>query len=112
MAYPEARAEAYKPEAIRNSFAGAGLVSLNAEGVLWKLNISLRTTTLPSSRPGINQKLSKQCPTKVTNLGYLTLQPPTLLMSNMAKLLRTYPNGYNVDFATGNTEPDNSTERS
>lgn len=50
-AYPEARREAFKSENIQNSFAAAGLVRVNAEHVLSKLNISLRTPTPPDSRP-------------------------------------------------------------
>lgn len=40
-AYPQARAEAFIPETIQNNFAAAGLVPINAERVLSRLNISL-----------------------------------------------------------------------
>ena len=51
-AYPKARTEAFKPENIRNSFAAVGLSPVvDAERVLSKLNISLRTPTPPGSRP-------------------------------------------------------------
>jgi hypothetical protein len=50
--YQHARLEAFqKPSIIQNSFAASGLVPVNAERVLSKLNISLRTPTPPSSRP-------------------------------------------------------------
>lgn len=49
--YPRARTEAFQPEIIRNSFKATGLVPVDAERVLSKLNISLRTPTPPSSRP-------------------------------------------------------------
>lgn len=50
--YEHARLEAFqKPYTIQNSFAASGLVPVNAERVLSKLNISLRTPTPPSSRP-------------------------------------------------------------
>ena len=50
-AYPQARIETFKPETIRNSFAAAGLVPINADRVLSKLNILLHTPTPPGSRP-------------------------------------------------------------
>lgn len=49
--YPRARIEAFQPSIIQNSFAAAGLVPIDPERVLSKLNISLRTPTPPSSRP-------------------------------------------------------------
>jgi hypothetical protein len=49
--YPRAREEAFQPRIIRNSFAATGIVPVDAERVLPKLNISLRTPTPPSSRP-------------------------------------------------------------
>ena len=49
--YQRARLEAFqKPAIIQNSFAASGLVPVNAERVLSKLNISLRTPTPLSSR--------------------------------------------------------------
>ena len=49
-AYPIARAQSYKAETIKNSFAAAGLVPFNAEIVLQTLNIQLKTPTPPGSR--------------------------------------------------------------
>jgi hypothetical protein len=50
--YKRARLEAFhQPAIIQNSFAASGLVPIDAERVLSKLNISLRTPTPPSSRP-------------------------------------------------------------
>ncbi|EED14745.1 conserved hypothetical protein [Talaromyces stipitatus ATCC 10500] len=49
--YPRARIKAFQPSIIQNSFAATGLVPINPERVLLKLNISLRTPTPPSSRP-------------------------------------------------------------
>lgn len=48
--YILARQEAFKTDIIQSSFASAGLVPINAERVLSKLNISL-TPTPPASRP-------------------------------------------------------------
>jgi hypothetical protein len=51
MDYQHARLEAFqKPSTIQNSFAAAGSVPIDAERVLSKLNISLRTPTPPGSR--------------------------------------------------------------
>lgn len=50
--YQRARLEAFQqPSIIQNSFAASGLVPVDAERVLSKLNISLRTPTPPSSQP-------------------------------------------------------------
>jgi hypothetical protein len=50
--YQRARLEAFQqPAIIQNSFAASGLVPVNAERVLSKLNISLQTPIPPSSRP-------------------------------------------------------------
>jgi hypothetical protein len=49
--YPRARLEAFQPNIIQNSFAAAGIVPVNAERVLSKLTISLRTPSPPLSRP-------------------------------------------------------------
>jgi hypothetical protein len=49
-AYPTARAEAYKPVTIQNSFAAAGIWPYNPDRVLSQLDIQLRTPTPPSSR--------------------------------------------------------------
>jgi hypothetical protein len=49
--YARARLEAFQKLAIiQNSFVASGLVPVDAERVLSKLNISLRTPTPPSSR--------------------------------------------------------------
>ena len=49
-AYPEARAETFKANTIKNSFEAAGLVPLNPGRVLEQLNIHLKTPTPPCSR--------------------------------------------------------------
>jgi hypothetical protein len=49
--YQRARLEAYQSATIQNSFIATGLVPIDPERVLSKLNISLRTPTPPGSRP-------------------------------------------------------------
>ncbi|KAJ5240629.1 uncharacterized protein N7469_002220 [Penicillium citrinum] len=49
--YPRARIEAFQPNIVQNSFAATGIVPVDANRVLSKLNISLRTPSPPSSRP-------------------------------------------------------------
>jgi hypothetical protein len=49
--YYRARQEAFQSATIKNSFVATGLVPVDAERVLDKLNISLRTPSPPSSRP-------------------------------------------------------------
>jgi hypothetical protein len=49
--YPRARIEAFQPNIVQSSFAATGIVPVNADRVLSKLNISLRTPSPPSSRP-------------------------------------------------------------
>jgi hypothetical protein len=49
--YPRARLEAFQPHIVQSSFAATGIVPVNADRVLSKLNISLRTPSPPSSRP-------------------------------------------------------------
>jgi hypothetical protein len=49
-AYQAARIEAFKPETIVNSFAGAGIVPFNPQHVISKLNIRLVTPPRPISR--------------------------------------------------------------
>jgi hypothetical protein len=49
--YQHARLEAFKSATIQNSFVATGLVPVDTEKVLNKLNISLRTPSPPSSRP-------------------------------------------------------------
>jgi hypothetical protein len=48
--YHRARLEAFLLNIIRNSFVATGIVLVDAERALSKLNISLRTPTPPSSR--------------------------------------------------------------
>jgi hypothetical protein len=49
--YQRARQEAYQSSTIQNSFAASGLVPIDTERVLSKLNISLRTPSPPNSQP-------------------------------------------------------------
>ncbi|CEO59608.1 hypothetical protein PMG11_04280 [Penicillium brasilianum] len=49
--YPRARLEAFQPNIIQSSFAATGIVPVNADRVLSKLNISIRTPSPLSSRP-------------------------------------------------------------
>jgi hypothetical protein len=59
--YQRARLEAFqKPSTIQNSFAATGLVPIDAERVLSRLNISLRTPTPLGSRPGTSSTSSSQ----------------------------------------------------
>lgn len=53
--YQRARLEAFRPNTIQNSFVATSLNPIDAERVLSKLNISLRTPTPPSSRPSIDR---------------------------------------------------------
>jgi hypothetical protein len=49
--YPQARTEAFQPHIIQSAFAATGLVPIDPERVLSKLNISLKTPSPPNSRP-------------------------------------------------------------
>ena len=49
-AYPITRAQSYKAETIKNSFAAAGLVPFNPKTVIETLDIQLKTPTPPGSR--------------------------------------------------------------
>jgi hypothetical protein len=69
-AYPQARIDAFKPDTIRNSFKAAGLVPLNPEAVLDKLNIQLRTLTPVPERP--SSRSSIYYPTTPANIAQLT----------------------------------------
>jgi hypothetical protein len=51
-AYPTARREVFKAQSIKNSFTAAGILPLDPQRVLDKLNISLSTPTPPPSRGG------------------------------------------------------------
>ena len=67
--YPQARTEAFKPETIQNSFAAAGLVPINPDRVLSKLNISLRTSTPQGRRPSSRSSIfSPKTPRTVLQL--------------------------------------------
>ncbi|OKO98130.1 hypothetical protein PENSUB_9514 [Penicillium subrubescens] len=69
--YQHARLEAFQSTnpTIKNSFAASGLVPLDAERVLNKLNISLRTPTPPSSRPSSrSSQFTPKTPRTVTQL--------------------------------------------
>lgn len=69
MAYPPARAEAFKSVTIQNSFAAAGLIPLNANQVISKLNIRLHTPTPPGSRPTSRSSIfSPKTPANVKEL--------------------------------------------
>ena len=47
--YQRAQQETFQPKTIQNSFLATGLVPIDAERVLSKLNISLRTPIPPTS---------------------------------------------------------------
>lgn len=69
--YQHARLEAFQSinSTIKNSFAASGLVLLDPERVLNKLNISLRTPSLPSSRPSSrSSQFTPKTPRTVTQL--------------------------------------------
>ena len=69
MAYPPARVEAFKSVTIQNSFAAAGLVPLNANRVISKLDIRLHTPTPPGSRPTSRSSIfSPKTPANVKEL--------------------------------------------
>lgn len=88
-AYPIAPMDAFQSNTIQNSFKAAGLVPLNAESVLSKLNISLRTPTpmpsRPSSRsseyqphtPATIAQLAKHQRSAKSLLKYRSKSPPT-----------------------------------
>jgi hypothetical protein len=67
--YQRARLEAFQSNTIQNSFLATGLVPIDAERVLSKLNISLRTPTPPSSRPSSrSSQFTPKTPRTVTQL--------------------------------------------
>jgi hypothetical protein len=67
--YQHARQEAFQSGTIQNSFAASGLVPIDAERVLSKLNISIRTPTPPRSRPSSrSSQFTPQTPRTVTQL--------------------------------------------
>jgi DDE superfamily endonuclease. len=87
--YPQARTDAFKITTIKNSFTAAGLVPVNPEPVLEKLNIRLRTPTpmpeRPSSQssvftpktPATIAELLKQASSVKSLLKYRSESPPT-----------------------------------
>ncbi|KAJ8228343.1 hypothetical protein LV160_008867 [Aspergillus fumigatus] len=80
--YQCARLEAFQqPAIIQNSFAASGLVPVNAERVLSKLNISLQTPTPPSSRP--NSRSSQFTPK--TPRTVIQLQKQASMLKNLLK---------------------------
>jgi hypothetical protein len=69
--YQRARLEAFQSAnpTIQNSFAASGLVPLDAERLLHKLNISLRNPSPPSSRPrSSSSQFTPKTPKTVTQL--------------------------------------------
>jgi hypothetical protein len=79
--YHQARTEAFQPSIIRNSFAATGLIPIDPERVLAKLNISLRTPSPPSSRP--SSKSSEFTPE--TPKTVVQLQKQASLLKEMLK---------------------------
>jgi hypothetical protein len=67
-AYPHARTVAFKMNTILTSFKATGIVPLDAEPVLSKLNVQIRTPT-PISRP--SSRSSAYCPQTPSNLKQL-----------------------------------------
>lgn len=67
-AYPQARSDTFKADTIINSFKAAGLVPLNPESVLSKLNIQLRTPTPPGSRGSQSSAFNPHTPANVHNI--------------------------------------------
>lgn len=66
--YPQARVDAFKQDIIQNSVKAAGLVPLNPEPVLSKLNIQLRTPTPPASRGSQASAFNPHTPANVHDL--------------------------------------------
>ena len=64
-AYPRARTDAFKTNTIQNAFKATGIVPINAEPVLSKLNVQLRTPSPKSSRP--SSRSSVYCPETPAN---------------------------------------------
>ena len=90
--YPQARADAFKADTIRNSFRAAGLVPINAEPVLLKLNIQLRTPTPPASRGSQSSAFNPHTPANVHELykqERTTLSPIPRTTSNLTPSLTT-----------------------
>jgi hypothetical protein len=86
--YQRARLEAFQqPAIIQNSFAASGLVPVDAERVLSKLNISLRTPTPPSSRP--NSRSSQFTPK--TPRTVIQLQKQASMLKDLLKQRSSSP---------------------
>jgi len=67
--YPQAHSETFKTQTIESSFRAAGLVPLDPDYVLSKLDISLRTPTPPSTRPSSqSSQFSPKTPKTVKQL--------------------------------------------
>jgi hypothetical protein len=99
LAYPKARAEAFKFSIIQNSFQAAGLVPFNPEPVLSKLNIQLRTPTPPASRgsqtsifhphtPANVDELYKQASSIKTFLKQRSKSPPSPSQTALNQLIK------------------------
>lgn len=68
-AYTQAHSETFQTKTIQSSFRGAGLVPLDPDHVLSKLNISLRTPTPPLTRPSSrSSQFSPKTPKTVKQL--------------------------------------------
>ena len=95
-AYPQARTEAFKAETIKNSFAAAGLIPLNAQRVLEKLNIQLKASTPPGSRstdsdpktPQNLRQLGKQASTIKKLLRQRTQSPSSPTKTALGQLIK------------------------
>jgi hypothetical protein len=75
-AFPQARAEAFKPATIQNAFAAAGLVPYDPDRVISKLDVQLRTPTPLGSRPG--SQSSAWSPKTPANLKQLNRQASSI----------------------------------
>ena len=99
-AYPEARAKAYKAETIRNSFAAAGLIPIDPDRVLAKLNIQLNTPTPPGSShssqtsdfilktPKTTKQLNRQASSIKALLKQRSRSPPSPLNQAINRVLK------------------------
>jgi hypothetical protein len=61
-AFHSAFYDSMTPENIQGGFRGAGLVPLDPESVLSKLDVKLKTPTPPNSRPGTSQSWTSRTP--------------------------------------------------
>jgi hypothetical protein len=76
-AFLKARTEAYKPTTIRNGFAAAGLIPLDPERVLEKLNVVLKTPT-PTPPGSSHSNLLSSCFQTPSNLHELQRHSTTV----------------------------------